>query len=479
MDTQDVKSIVIRYFNSYLSSNEYKKKAQSLLDKILSSSSLPDIIQFLQIELSSVKPSFIINRSESITYKHLLTELIAICSATKILFYTENSLFKLAIEQFGRETYTPVLAVKSEDSWLRDTLIETKTKIYIRDKKTEALNKAKFQNIEAKEYQTDRLKTEYVTPSIKTKGSLVKESIVCSDEVQIKSSIRCLEGGNFFHVTNTMGKQYLLLGEQVIYYEQKLYREKDDNSNSNSNVVDRTEAEIIQKYAKIFDLPEENVLVIPNVSYHLDLQICYIKRGIFLVNSFYKAFEYFPKQKKVHKDTMLISHKEGKVTEICELLEKHDFCVEKIAGTLYTETPSQDTDNKYQIPLYLISESESESESVNVWLGKGMASSFVNGFDTYSATLGQHYFVTIDSDHAEHKDYFSNILHDYKIKPYFIRANSQDNLKSLFSTEETLKMIDETLGAIRCQTSFISSDKIKDGSFWDRPFTRINLDIDL
>ena len=457
------KMVMVKYFHVYLDVRLYEGHAQDLSDYILGSNSLNDNDKKLQNAYDNTLDS-----SDLALYKTLLVELRAIFKANRVLLYSPMAAFKLAIEQFGRDTYTPVMAIGHKETWLRDYIIETDSKVYIRDKIANYFDSADFESINSKPYLMDGS-----APPVPDRLKDKLDTIVWHNKVPVRSSSKCLEGGNFFDVHNFAGSRYLLIGERAIQYEQRLRYEKNQRPlNSNNRTLDtlyRTQESIIKKYANIFNLSENNVLVIPNLCYHIDLQMSYIGNGVFLVNSFEETFKQFKDQINAHEDMSIIKYSEEGVNRICDLLEEHNFIAEKIAGTLYITDNAVDQDNYVndndRVPAKVSNKSKND---VDVWLGRGIISSFMNGFDSYSLVLKKHYFVTIDSDHTDHKEYFCDILKKHRIEAYFVKINDPNTSDKFASIADTINYVSDASGSIRCQTSFINSSKIRDGDFWNR-----------
>ena len=367
------------------------------------------------------------------------------------MLFQESCSYKKYLTEFCDEKRIPYKEISNNDMWLRDYLIETPNKLYIRNKNHWY---CEFKGeILIQPYQKDDVRP--TVPNMENSNIRNIDNILLAETTSLHSSNRCLEGGNYFLVKNKCDVEYVIIGERVIDFEKMLTIQKQQqkywaeclqsypkNMTNKNDKLDyfwyQTTANTRIKhprihYQKIFGT--ENILIVPNLTYHIDLQMAYVGKGIFLVHSFDKMQEFFLCeyqsliQEYETKWPGLIAAKEKQVNRIVVLLQSRGFNAVKFCSNLYYPTET------------------------GIWRGTNIKSTFVNGIDVYSEYEKQHYFVTIDSPILEHKRYFCNLIQDLGITPYFVRNNS-DNVN------DTISEINQREGALRCQTNFISTDKL-------------------
>ncbi|MCP4101300.1 MAG: hypothetical protein GY750_07750 [Lentisphaerae bacterium] len=255
-----------------------------------------------------------------------------------------------------------------------------------------------------------------------------------------RSTIRALEGGNLFQATNMEGKRFHFIGRNALLFEIDIKNIKHGVISNPSNL---TQKEIhamcdeeLERYKKIF--ASNNVVVLPQWTYHLDLQMTYIGKSTFIVHSFKEVLnnlEKLSEQERYRREFQLGAEdampREIIIMYIIAILKACGFKVIPSASVLYCSF--MDPRDK---PMNLYS------------MGKEVHSSLVNGIDLYNPLNQKFFFLTADSPFEEHKRYFSGFLKDQGIEPVFLRTNGA-------SAEETMKYIVQTAGALRCQTNFI------------------------
>lgn len=255
--------------------------------------------------------------------------------------------------------------------------------------------------------------------------------------INLHYSNRALAGGNFYAVKNTMGEEYFIIGENVITYEKIFYQYKHGTWSPDSQIIDH--------YRKMFNT--NNIIIVPNITYHIDCQMTYVGCGTFLVHSFEETKKFFPDEYNQYVQAYkeygvafdIIAAKEHQIERTVQLLAAKNFKVIKFCGTVYDV------------------ESEHDDDQMNIYGFNGIKSTFVNGIDVYSEYERQHYFVTIDSPLEKHKHYFCDIMRQLNIQPYFVRDNTGD-------ISSTIDYISKHNGALRCQTNVVDVDKVA----WER-----------
>ena len=360
-----------------------------------------------------------------------------------VLLFTEYCKYTKALKSFCEEKRIPYFEIKKADCWARDWLFENSNNIYIR-------NNLKYHGFFSQEkllrpekYQLGDNDTYLLSFDPQNNIDLKRhiDNIPLAEGTYLHSTNRCLEGGNLFVAKNLKGEKCIIIGERVIAFEQLLLQQKQntpylpDSSN------------IIARYMKIFNT--NNIIIVPNICYHIDLQMAYVGRGTFLIHSFEETKKHFPneaqpyftrKRKKLNAISAAAAIEE-QVNIIAQKLRSANFKVIKFCGNLYN------------------------NQGMNIFHGKGLKSTFVNGIDIYSSYENKYYFITIDSPIDKHKKYFENLMRDLNITPYFVTDNDG-------YIRGTLIDISEFGGAIRCQTNFIDADKVN----WKSVRTNYNLD---
>lgn len=356
--------------------------------------------------------------------------------------------------------------LKEGDEWLRDTFFVGKEKIYVRTKaninvKSEQENlpcninsrkiwsQGEFRNnlpesylvtnkylsLNNKFYDNKDFMTQH--SDNRSLNGVVKENLA-------KDTIRPLEGGNLFEVVNCDGDKYYFIGINVLLNEIDF---KNIKNGTMSDPKDLTHRDILNKcrlelerYKKIFKT--QNVIALPQWSYHLDLQISYIGKATFLIHSFNEVLDKFndicsdiDKSDQFSDIARDASEREIIIKYIDATLKSCGFKTIKFAGVLHDTYKDWDENGEEKIdykPKYA--------------LGKGTISAFVNGIDL---SLGaKQYYLTIDSPYINHKTYFTNLLREQNIEVVYLRVNGK-------SAKATLEHISARGGALRCQTNFI------------------------
>ena len=124
-----------------------------------------------------------------------------------------------------------------------------------------------------------------VYPRMKPEVKRNIDEVCFADKGYVHKTNRCLEGGNLFAVSNTKREKYYIIGDRVILFEKMLLENKRN--------IKATTRDIIAKYKKNIS-GRNKIVTIPNLSYHIDLQMAYIGQGTFLIHSFDEMRKNFP-----------------------------------------------------------------------------------------------------------------------------------------------------------------------------------------
>lgn len=360
------------------------------------------------------------------------------------------------------------------ERWVRDGLIVGQDKVYVRTKTKPANIKKQQVN-----YHTERLKnyaqkygqdeciqlpdTYLVTSKyLSNIQNIYDQDAFCAKEggasrsldglipkdSKQKETIRLLEGGNLFEAVNGQGIKYYFIGINALLNEVDLANLK-NGAMSISNTVELTQREIfaqcykeLSRYKKIFST--DNVMILPQWSYHLDLQMSYVGKSTFLIHSFNEVVN---KRWRVSRSCAQTNEfkdlannameRENIVRYISAIVNACGFNAIPYAGVLHKQRNVTDEHTYQQVkrkPIYAT--------------GNAMQSTFVNGIDVYSARKDRYYFLTIDSPNVLHKNYLIRLLGEQAITPIFLKANGKN-------PEQTVAEISREGGALRCQTNFV------------------------
>ncbi|QIV95764.1 hypothetical protein EDC55_10658 [Allofrancisella inopinata] len=304
--------------------------------------------------------------------------------------------------------------------WVRDLFFQTESTLYLRNKNSYYANDEAFHAIyEHNQYTPASYAEEFHSyiprqylHQFKSFDNKMLEKYV------VKSTNKSLEGGNLFACINTRGEKYYLIGSLVILYDMWINEYKSRTS-VEKKIKYNSEKEVLNKYKKLFQT--ENILIIPNVTYHLDLAMAYIAKGHFLLNE-YNTEDMPLKSKKLYED------KNKEIKKIGQLLRTNYFKVD------YFEAVKLDY----------------EDMDGNKGDNGNATSSLINGINIISNTTQENYFLTLDTHDKEHRDSFRNFLSKRNIKVKFILENGLD-------AEETQNKSIERAGALRCQTNILAN----------------------
>ncbi|MFT6834856.1 MAG: hypothetical protein ACJA0H_000889, partial [Francisellaceae bacterium] len=206
---------------------------------------------------------------------------------------------------------------------------------------------------------------------------------------------------------------------------------------------------IITRYKKIFK--SENVIILPQWAYHLDLQMSYAGRSIFLLHSFEAVTSYIDSQRKHENKVEIREHAKSDIAIKCDkiieyikqILEYYNFQVIKFAGSLYLK--------KFKETQFECKPSYHD--------GGGLVSCLTNGIDMYDERSKKCYYLTGDSIYGEHKNYLINLLKPHEIKPVFLKKDSNLTDPRAISQANSKALASEG-GGLRCQTNFIPDEML-------------------
>ena len=302
----------------------------------------------------------------------------------KTLVFSEHSDFKNDLVKLISDEL-PIkymICDSSSDVWLRDTFFDTNNdNVYVRSKSTSRDSKLNINDIKSQLLllnSTNRYlsRKKYYSDSTfiakyKSGRNISSISNCFNDGVAYKETIRPLEGGNLFEAVNLSGQKCYIIGENALLNETD-YQKIKGNINYKSNFWHKRNnsyfEESIRRYKKIFKT--DNVYSLPQWTYHLDLQISYVGKSIFLVHSFHETSIFLTKNYLRDEYNICrenISRIEPCVDEIIEILQSLGFIAIKCCAVLHKHIKK------------LSMETMKHEDYLNLTYGQGISSSFING----------------------------------------------------------------------------------------------------
>lgn len=255
-----------------------------------------------------------------------------------------------------------------------------------------------------------------------------------------------LEGGNFFCAINKLGERFYLIGENVIS-ETMAYTQ-----------VDREEA--MANIAEELSCSVEQLLPIPQWTYHLDLQMAYLGKGQFIIHSFdQKDIPFELDDDQIVNDIRVTFDFLGELFEksvidaTCQILEKNHFEVAKVFGCLFYLTDCSDPKQLKYVPYC------KNSEGFD-----GALALMMNGIALDLGDKGRH-FLTARSDLPSFKEQFAASLKRLGIKEIhgvdMLEAYDYDGdfsgmAMGIPGASNVTEVAAYMNGALRCQTSIVS-----------------------
>ncbi|MFT6835318.1 MAG: hypothetical protein ACJA0H_001354 [Francisellaceae bacterium] len=382
-----------------------------------------------------------------------------------IVIFTDNGRYRQNLTTELNRLSVPYRKItNSRDSWVRDYFFEVNKKdsstLYIRnDNPGYARRRAgETPPLISPKYSQDRTQETTDIAALRRNRNQFNPKLV-SNNLETTSTHCALEGGNLFTCVNNKGIKYHIIGEYALELDAII-----NFQGRNENIVNFAQAKfdaypdqqaltriIAQEkaqasrvsatspnydfkartayYEQIFDCKQQKskILVLPNITYHLDLYIAYICRGTFLINSFAEncvSSGHSPGHVEKQKEAL----------KVVATLRKHGFTADIFDGVKYGNI----------------------DENHSVWGGNANSSSLVNGIGVNSPVNGRKYFLTIDSPDERHKDSFKSKLAQYKVTPIFLNGERPRQEGVLMTPEETQTDATERSGSLRCQTNILS-----------------------
>ncbi|KTD57268.1 hypothetical protein [Legionella shakespearei] len=366
-----------------------------------------------------------------------------------VVFIHKESPYRSSLQVLGREVGFSVQEHEFTNSyWTKDYMISTGKEVVVpvKDSRTNYFT-AGFMN------QAKANRSLYYAPLQMDEHHRAKSNISSPSQWQAEELLAhstfarksVLEGGNFFCAINEQKERYHIVGENAIS-ETMAY-----------NNVDREQAIIY--LAKDLSCSVEQILPIPQWTYHLDLQMAYLGKGQFIIHSFDQdkidfglsdvEIDGIRKTFEVLKDLFEINIIEA----TREILEKHGFEVTKVFGCLFYLTDETDPEQLKYVPYCKSSEGFD-----------GALALMMNGIALDLGEKGRH-FITARQDLPLFSEQFASSLRDLGVtrvhgadmlEAYDYSGDFLSTLLGIQGACNVSQVAAYMNGALRCQTSIVS-----------------------
>ncbi|QBR83076.1 hypothetical protein E3983_01100 [Legionella israelensis] len=255
-----------------------------------------------------------------------------------------------------------------------------------------------------------------------------------------------LEGGNLFCAINKKGQRFYLVGENVIS-ETMAYNE-----------VDRTTA--IDITIKELGCNPEQLLVIPQWAYHLDLQMAYLGHGQFIIHSFTQTDFNFNLSEDVQSkvaatfQTLADFFEKDIIDKTCQILRDNGFEIKKVFGCLFYLDDYTDLKQLKYVPFC---KSSADHD--------GVLALMMNGFALDLDDNGRH-FIVPRCDQDIFKEQFEiylaglgvNVQYVDMLEYYDYDDEFSGMAAGIMSANSVTDVVAFMNGSIRCQTSIVSKN---------------------
>jgi len=253
--------------------------------------------------------------------------------------------------------------------------------------------------------------------------------------MKVKSSNRLLEGGNLFVCHKLYGEKYCIIGENSIQLEMNLKNTSRDK--------------VLARYSKILGVLPNRIIGVPNLTFHIDVQMCYAAPGLFLIHSMQELLKNFPETCGEIIPENLVMEYDAQVDVISNILLKNGFICEKICGHIYMNEKSL-----------------CHAEIFNL---KKIKSTIIN----IASDGKRRHFVLANTHVEEHKEYLNNKIKEictrHNLPPislHYLNINEAEFNQALalsggYATSyarATQFFMRTNNGGLRCQTNFLLSN---------------------
>ncbi len=258
-----------------------------------------------------------------------------------------------------------------------------------------------------------------------------------------------LEGGNVFCAINRLGQRYFLVGENVISETMAV------NDLSREDARELVESEL--------GVPSDRLLVIPQWTYHLDLQMSYLGKGQFIIHSFEQSnFDFGLSEEDTAKVETTFVHlkkqfEKSIIDKACEILREHHFEAHKVFGCLFYLNDCSNLDELQYVPYCKNSDSFG-----------GAIALLMNGV-AFEKAENERFFITSRCDQDAFKQSFVKSINSLGIDAllevdmlgcYGWDGEFEPLLAGIWGATSVTDVVANMNGGFRCQTSIISNQLI-------------------
>ncbi len=411
-----------------------------------------------------------------------------ICNKNGQVVIGANSIFLDSLmslsQELGFNLKVLPVTIENQTWWLRDVLLPIKNKIY-----TQNINgDYKQQRDEILSYIThsERGYYKYSNRQLHTAQTKTTDFETVGEAKVSKLDRVVLEGGNVFSAVNKEGKNFIIIGENAVLDTcAYLLKSNPDLSEinlpkSNFYINNKFDEKFIKlrAYAKelianSLGINKEDIIILPQWTYHLDLQMSYLGKSQFIINTFEVPSDidyedglqdYFgydpglraPKDvglaEKI-KDTFdKLNEQYGKsiIEVIQNKLIKRGFEVSLVLGSTFYNNRKQDSSlNQVDSPYCR------DSRDL------GATALLMNGITVFSPILNKRVFITANAVTQESGVYetFKKQLEKLDVELRLVDINKDHGLKITINSDKskTLDFVRSYEGSVRCQTVILNS----------------------
>lgn len=395
------------------------------------------------------------SKQELTTLFHHLLFAEDVVTSDSVVFIHEKSLFNQSLKQLANELGFSVQEHKILASyWTKDYMISTGDKLIapVRQCSSDYLTSEHIAEaqVNSRLYygalnmnEHHQGKTNITSEEVwnNTARSLIKKTNFVHKTL--------VEGGNFFCAVNKQGKRFYLLGENVVS-ETIAY-----------NLMTRSGA--IELIRQELGCTTTNLLIIPQWTYHLDLQMAYLGRGEFVIHSFDQQnidFGLSTEEAKLCTTTFNFLKKQFEETIInttIKILIDNGFAVNKVFGCLFYLENVTDPDQLKFVPYCKSSDGFD-----------GALALMMNGIAMDLGDKGRHFMVARCDLEPFKQQYESSLkqlnidLHSVDMLEAYSYQGFEGMAVSVYGAQNVTQVSAFMNGALRCQTSLVSKALCKE-----------------
>ncbi|WP_298624215.1 hypothetical protein [uncultured Legionella sp.] len=258
-----------------------------------------------------------------------------------------------------------------------------------------------------------------------------------------------IEGGNFFCAVNKLGNRFYLLGENVV------------SDTMAYNHLSRTET--LELIREELGCTKTNLLIIPQWTYHLDLQMAYLGRGQFVIHSFKQQdIDFGLSPYEIAQCTKTFNFLEQQfeaniIDETINILTENGFEAHKVFGCLFFLNDVTEMEQQKYIPYCKSSEDFD-----------GALALMMNGIAVDLEDKGRHFLTALCDLVPFRKQYEESLaklnitLHAVDMLGAYDYSGFEGMTLGVWGAENVTQVSAFMNGALRCQTSVISKALCKE-----------------